>query len=87
MLLPVTDVSQIAKRIQASSTSSLCSENAPEVLGFSGAERHRNSLRRLLLALLGLLGVVVWSCSPSTAGALIAKQAIAPRHWAALSSR
>ena len=87
MLLPVTDVSQIAKRIQAPSTSSLLSENAPEVIGFSGAERHRNSLRRLLLALLGLLGVVVLSCSPSTAGALIAKQAIAPRHRAALSSR
>ena len=86
MLLPVTDVSQIAKRIQAPSTSSLLFENAPEVLGFSGAERHRNSLRRLLIALLGLLGVVVWSCSPSSAGALLAKQAVAQGHRASLSS-
>ena len=65
----------------------VCSKKAPEVPGFSGAARPRNSHRRLLVALVGLLGVVVWSCSPSTAGALLAKQAIAPGHRTALSSR
>ena len=63
--------------------SPFCSEKAREVPGFS---RPWNSLRRLLVSLLGLLGVVVLSCSPSTAGAHLAKQAIAPGHRAALSS-
>ena len=71
----------------APSTALLYSEKAPKVPGFPGAVRPRNSLRGLLVALLGLLGVVIWSCSLSTAGALLAKQAIAPGEWTELSSR
>ena len=54
-----------------------------QMLGFSGAERARNPLRRLPVALLGLLsvlGALVWSCFTSSAGALLARQAIAPGH-------
>ena len=90
MLLPKED-SQMAKELssvfQCPHPSLVCSEKALEVPDFSGAARPRSSLRYLTVALLGLLGVVVWSCSPSTAGALLAKQAIAPGHRAALSSR
>ena len=50
-----------------------------QVLGFSSAARPRNPLRRLPMALLGLLGVLVWSCSPSSAGVLLARQALVPK--------
>ena len=69
------EISSVFNRPYASP---FCSKKTPEVPGFSGAARHRNSLRRLLVALLGFLGVVVWSCSPSSVGALLAKQEIAP---------
>ena len=57
-----------------------------QVLGFSGALRHWNPHRRLPLVLLALLGALVWSCSPASAGALLARQAVIPGQAGALSS-
>ena len=56
-----------------------------QVPGFSEAARPRNPLRRLPVALL-VLCVFLWSCSPSSAGALLARQAIAAGRPAAFSA-
>ena len=66
--------------------STLLSPKNLQVPGFSGAERPRNPLRRLPLALLSLLGVLFWSCSSSSAGALLSRPAVAPGRPAAFSA-